>query len=110
MIYTRLFYDDTTLNYKTCKKKNTLSYKTNEFIPGPLPHPPPSYCVFTKGTNLSVFGTTYFNNWNPEPIHVSVGLTVTDLSGNMCTHIGPPQRIFSDIARRPMSCKHLTLA
>jgi len=54
--------------------------------------------------------TQYLGESFPEPIHVSVGLTVTDLSGNMCTHISPPQRIFSDIARRPMSCKHLTLA
>jgi len=36
----------------------------------------------------------------PEPIRVSVGFTVTGLSGNMCTHICPPRRTFHDIARR----------
>ena len=39
----------------------------------------------------------------PEPIRVSVGLTVTGLSGKIRTHIFPPRRAFRVIARRPAS-------
>ncbi|XLT73578.1 hypothetical protein HN873_030004 [Arachis hypogaea] len=47
--------------------------------------------------------TQYSGDPFPEPIRVLVGLTVTDLSGNIRTHICPPRRTFRDIARRPAS-------
>ncbi|KAG5571990.1 hypothetical protein H5410_061756 [Solanum commersonii] len=47
--------------------------------------------------------TQYSGDPFPEPIRVSAGLSVTGLSGNICTHIFPPRRAFRVIARRPAS-------
>jgi hypothetical protein len=47
--------------------------------------------------------TQYSGDPFPEPIRVSVGLSVTGLSGNIRTHIFPPRRAFRVIALRPAS-------
>ncbi|KAK8962979.1 hypothetical protein KSP40_PGU004968 [Platanthera guangdongensis] len=45
--------------------------------------------------------TQYSGHPLPEPIRVSVGLTVTGLSGKIRTHIFPPRRAYRFIALRP---------
>ena len=65
--------------------------------------------IFGYSTHFIKYSTSYNNSYPifgdpfPKPIRVSVGLSVTGLSGNIRTYIFPPRRAFRVIVLRPTS-------